>query len=173
MPSLWKQTFKTTLKESVVNCADVFSAIKFWKWRKRTQRWCGNWGIKSEGNWTKRQRKWRAVGVTVAAMKLLRSLKHSHKDFYKPKTLYVCLCMYKLTVFTVSTVLAGRSCLCLAVSHHLFLTRLLICPIIPSSLFLRRWGAYIVPFGLYPCLFIHLSFQKWSFPSLSVFVDAH
>lgn len=80
-------------------------------------------------------------------MKLLRSLKHSHKDFYKPKTLYMCLCMYTLTAFTVSTVLAGRSCLCLALSHHLFLTRLLICPIIPCLPF---YGGGVHTFGLHP-----------------------
>lgn len=48
----------------------------------------------------------------------------------------VCMspCMYMLTLFSVSPVLAGRSCLCVALSHHLFLARLLISVLIISCL---------------------------------------
>lgn len=40
--------------------------------------------------------------------------------------------MYMMTLFAVSPVLAGRSCLCVALSHHLFLARLLISVLIIS-----------------------------------------
>ena len=72
----------------------------------------------------------------MTAMQLLKSLMLAHKDFYKSGTvfffLFMCLCFYMLRLSSVSTVLAGRSCLCVALSHHLFLARLLISRLIIS-----------------------------------------
>lgn len=78
--------------------------------------------------------------------------------------------LYMLTLFAVSPVLAGRACLCVALSHHLFLARLLISVLIiscPASLTLSGVHTYIdfiLSFVIHPS--IHQSITFASQPSI-------
>lgn len=95
---------------------------------------------------------------------------------------YTCLCMYALTLSSVSTVLAGRCCLYVALSHHLFLARLLITLLIISCSPLSvQVGCTRLVCGLYPILCYpsiqhqcHLSIQPDMNPPLKqlIFVSS-
>lgn len=91
------------------------------------------------------------------------------QDVKKSKTVFVCLCPHML--FSVTPVFAGRSCLRVALSHHLFLARLLIsvliisCP--PISVWVRRTG----PHALYLNSSLFLSPNLFIFWSILSIVD--
>lgn len=118
------------------------------------------WGLvkhwKGEETEQGRGKKWGAGGATVTAMQPQRSPTLPHQDLHVKVCVCVCLCMYELTLFSVSPVLAGRSCLCVALSHHLFLARLLISVLIISCspLSAEVWRTCLLSV-LFPILIFH------------------
>ncbi len=92
--------------------------------------WYSNWTERERKQNKRGERKWGAGGAMVAAVQPLISLMLPHQDLQLQAC--VCICACTCWHFSVSPVLAGRSCLCVALSHHLFLARLLISVLIIS-----------------------------------------
>lgn len=125
------------------------------KWKKmRVGKVAEHW--KGEESEQGRGKKLGVGGATVTAVQPLRSLMLPHQDLHVKVCVCMCLCMYELTLFSVSPVLAGRSCLCVALSHHLFLARLLISVLIISCspLSVEVWRTCLISV-LFPILIFH------------------